>query len=400
MIPKIITRKTCRLCGGNKLKKILSLGNLYVSDFVPKNHRGGIKAPIETVLCQNKECGLLQLKHTVPQEIMYARYYWYKSGINPVITNDLKEIAKIALEIAKPKNGDAVLDIGANDGTLLSFYPKKFLRIGCEPASNLQKELKKNSDCVIYDFWKAEKYEELGLPKAKIITAIGMLYDTENPGQFVRDVQKVLADDGIFIAQLMTLRPMIEKNDLGNLCHEHLKFYSYPSLVYLFEKNGLEIFRVEENNINGGSYRLFARKFEKGSVKYHEPKLDYQAFARRVQENKKKTTDFIKKAVKAGKKVYGYGASTKGNTILQYFELTPKLITAIADKNPEKWGKYTIGTRIPIISEEKARKEKPDYFLVLPWAFIDTFVKREEDWLRGGGKFIVPFPKFRVIGKE
>ncbi|MCR4328837.1 MAG: class I SAM-dependent methyltransferase [Patescibacteria group bacterium] len=394
---KIITRKSCRLCGGKKLKKILSLGNHYVSDFVPKNHKKGVKAPLELVLCANKKCELLQLKHTAPQEIMYARHYWYQSGLSPVIIADLKEIAKTSMKIAKPKKGDVILDIGANDGTLLGFYPKQLVRVGCEPADNLQEKLKKTATHRIHEFWSEEEYHKLGVPKAKIVTAIGMFYDMEDPNQFVRDAARVMTDDGLFIAQLMTLKPMIEKNDLGNICHEHLEYYSYPSLVYLFERNGLEIFKVEENSINGGSYRLYARKLNKGSIRYPEPKFNYLKFAKDLEANKNKTVAFIRKEVAKGKKIYGYGASTKGNTILQYYGLTSKLVTAIADKSEEKWGKYTVGTMIPIVNESEARNAKPDYFFIFPWAFVDTFVAREKEWLKGGGKFIVSIPKFRVI---
>lgn len=396
-VMKTITRKTCRLCGSKDLKSIINLGNLYVSDFVKSKKDRGIKAPLELVLCQNPKCDLLQLKHTAPQEIMYSRHYWYESGINNVIVKDLKEIVSQAIKMAKPKKGDVFFDIGANDGTMLGFVPKKYLRVGCEPADNLQEKLKKNADKTIHDFWYKETYDKLGIPKAKIITAIGMFYDMEDPSQFVRDAERVLADDGIFIAQMMTLKPMIEKNDVGNICHEHLEFYSYPSLAYLFEKNGLEIFKVEENGINGGSYRLFARKLKKGSIKYREPKFDYKAFGKRLEENKRKTVEFIKKEVKKGKKVYAYGASTKGNTILQYYGLTNKLVTAAADKDPKKWGKFTIGALVPIITEEQAKRDKPDYFFILPWGFVDSFKKKERDFFKRGGKFIVPAPKFKVI---
>ncbi len=394
------TRKTCRLCGGNNLKRVLDIGNIFVSTFLKNPREKALRAPLELVLCENPKCQLLQLKHTAPQEIMYSRHYWYQSAVNPVIVNDLKEIAAASQKLVRMKKGDVVLDIGANDGTLLKFFPKKYIRAGCEPADNLQTKLKKHADKIIHDFWSYETYKKLGIPKAKIITAIGMFYDMEDPNQFIRDSERVLADDGVFIAQLMTLKPMIEKNDVGNICHEHLEFYSYPSLVYLFEKNGLEIFKVEENTINGGSYRLYARKLNKGSIKYPEQKFDYYAFAKRLEENKRKCVDFIKREVKKGNRVYAYGASTKGNTILQYYGLTNKLVAAAADKSPEKWGRVTVGTFVPIISEEQARKENPDYFLILPWAFTDTFVKREERWLRNGGKFIVPVPAFRIIGKK
>ena len=395
-----ITRKTCRVCGSKKLTKIFSLGNLYVSTFVKRKGENIGKAPLTLVYCEN--CTLLQLKDTAPQELMYSKHYWYRSGLNPVITADLKEIAEVAQKLVTFKKGDIVLDIGANDGTLLKYYPKNLIRVGCEPAINLLPELKKITKYVIGDFWIYEEWQKLfGGKKAKIITAIGMFYDMENPNQFIRDAAKALDKDGIFIAQLMCLRPMLEKNDLGNLCHEHLEFYSYKSLVELFERNGLEIFRVEENDINGGSYRLFARHLKKGSIVYPEKisKKDYLDFYQRIEENKNKCVDFIKREVKGGKKVYVYGASTKGNTILQYYGLNNKLIAGAADKSSEKWGKYTVGSWIPIVREEEAR-EKADYFLILPWAFLKSFYKREKEWLKKGGKFIVPIPKFRVVSYE
>jgi hypothetical protein len=223
----------------------------------------------------------------------------------------------------------------------------------------------------------------------------------EDPNQFISDAAMALAEDGIFISQLMCLRPMIEKSDLGNICHEHLEYYSYDSLKYLFKKNGLEVFRVEENDINGGSYRLFSRHYRTGSVDYDEKytRKDFEDFYHRILENKKACVDFIKQEVKKGKKVYVYGASTKGNTILQYYGLNNKLIKAAADKDSQKWGKYTIGSWIPLVSEEEARKDA-DYFLVLPWAFFNTFCEREKEWLGKGGKFIVPIPSFRVVGKN
>jgi len=254
--------------------------------------------------------------------------------------------------------GDIVLDIGANDGTLLSFYPKNCMKVGCEPATNLAEELKKNADVSINDFWDYSKYEQIfGDKKAKIITAIGMFYDMDDPNQFVRDVRKALAPDGVFIAQMMTLKNMVDQNDVGNICHEHLEYYSYKSLRYLFQNNGLEITKIEENDINGGSYRIFARHIRCGSIRHDEPKIDFNKFVDRVKKNKDLTREFIKSKVFEGKKVYWFGASTKSNTLLQYYGLSPSEITAIAEINPKKFGLYTVGTGIPIVSEEEAIKK-------------------------------------------
>ncbi|MFQ5671682.1 MAG: class I SAM-dependent methyltransferase [Nitrospinales bacterium] len=398
---KIITRTTCRLCGSESLEEIFTLGNLYVSTFVSSKDEG-IKAPLDMILCEN--CSLLQLRHTAPMELMYSRFYWYRSGVTDTMRNALRDITA-SVEAMTPLNpGDVVLDIGANDGTMLTTFTAEGIRkVGCEPADNLIDQLKQNADFVIHDFWSYEAYDSLarahGLGKAKVVTAIGMFYDMENPNQFVADVTRVLADDGVFVAQLMCLRPMLEKNDVGNICHEHLEFYSLESLRYLFEHNGLEMFKLEENDVNGGSYRIYCRHYRGGGITFDEryTKDDYQAFSRRIEENKKKCVDFIKREVGRGKTVYVYGASTKGNTILQYYGLDHSWIKAAAERSPEKWGKYTVGTMIPIISEEQARRERPDYFLVLPWAFFDEFYVRETQWREAGGKFIVPVPEFRVV---
>ncbi len=398
-----ITRTTCRLCDCDKLHEVFSVGEQYINDFVPPERVGkGLKAPLDLVMCDR--CLLLQLRHTAPQELLYARYYWYRSGVTDTMRRALRDITAEIESMVTLKPGDVVLDIGANDGTMLATYTAEGIyRVGCEPANNLIDLLHKNTPYVMHDFWSYERYMELakgwGFGKAKVITAIGMFYDLEDPNKFIKDAQRALADDGIFVAQLMCLAPMIEKNDLGNICHEHLEYYSLASLKYLFETNGLEMFKIEENNVNGGSYRIFARHYKGTGISFDEKydRTDILNFAKRLEDNRKRCVDFIKGEVARGKKVYVYGASTKGNVILQYYGLDHTLITAAAERSPEKWGKYTIGSWIPIISEEEARKAKPDYFLVLPWAFFDEFYKREVDWRAGGGKFIVPLPEFRVV---
>jgi len=398
-----ITRKTCRLCGSNKLTEVFSVGDQYINDFVPPERIGkGLKAPLDLVMCEN--CSLLQLRHTAPQELLYSRYYWYRSGVTDTMRRALRDITQEIEAMVPLKSGDVVLDIGANDGTMLETYTVPGLkRVGCEPADNLIDALKQKTEYVMHDFWGYERYMELagkwGFGKAKVITAIGMFYDLEDPNKFIKDAARSLTDDGVFVAQLMCLAPMIEKNDLGNICHEHLEYYSLASLKYLFETNGLEMFKIEENNVNGGSYRIFARHYKGTGIDFKEKFSldDIQAFGKRLEANRKLCVDFIKGEVAKGKKVYVYGASTKGNVILQYYGLDNKLITAAAERSPEKWGKYTVGSWIPIVSEEEARKAQPDYFLVLPWAFFDEFYKREKEWRARGGKFIVPLPEFRIV---
>jgi NDP-4-keto-2,6-dideoxyhexose 3-C-methyltransferase len=400
---EIVTRTTCRLCGSGDMKSVLSLGEQYINDFVSREAVGrGIRAPLELVVCGS--CSLVQLRHTAPQELLYARHYWYRSGVTDTMRRALRDITAEIEALVELRQGDVVLDIGANDGTLLASYATPgILRVGCEPARNLVEELRARADFVIDDFWSYEAYamvaQAWGGRKARVVTAIGMFYDLEDPNQFIGDAREALADDGVFVAQLMCLRPMLEKNDLGNICHEHLEYYSLQSLKYLFETNGLEMFRIEENDVNGGSYRIFARHLRGEGLAFDETigVADLQGFAKRLEENRDSCVSFIKAEVARGKSVYVYGASTKGNVILQYYGLDHSLITAAAERSPEKWGKYTIGSWIPIVSEEEARRAQPDYFLVLPWAFFDEFYEREKEWRARGGAFIVPLPQFRVV---
>jgi NDP-4-keto-2,6-dideoxyhexose 3-C-methyltransferase len=396
--------KLCRLCGSKKLEFIYSFGKIFVSNFVRKKDiNKGIKAPLNLVYC--KKCSLLQLQHSAPQEIIYKKFYWYRSGVTATMNKALKDIYRDVIKLNFLKNKDVVLDIGANDGTLLSNFKENFLTIGCEPARNLVTELKKNCHYLINDFWSSNLLVNLlkkeNISRPKLITAIGMFYDLEDPSKFIKDAANVLHEEGVFIAQLMCLDSMLDQNDLGNICHEHLEFYSFKSLKYLFEKNGLKIFKIEKNNINGGSYRVYAKKNLNNSINFKEnlSLKRIRSFIKIVEKNKKKCLEFLVNAKKNNKKVFVYGASTKGNTLLQYYGIDKQLIPYAAERSPEKWGKYTIGTGIKIISEKQARELKPHYFFVLPYGFINEFIERESDWLKEGGKFLIPYPNFKVINK-
>jgi len=400
-IPKTFKIRKCRLCNNHKLKNIHNFGNIFVSNFVSsKNIKKGIKAPLKLVFCSN--CKLLQLEHSAPQEIMYKKFYWYKSGITKTMRDGLKELYLDIRKKCKLKKGDVILDIGANDGTLLKYFKNNnFITIGCEPANNLQKELKSNCDYVIHDFWNSKHLKKIPHKhrKLKVITAIGMFYDLEDPSLFIKHAADALDDNGIFVAQLMCLQSMLKMNDLGNICHEHLEYYSYDSLKYLFEKNGLKIFKITENNINGGSYRVYCKKNIKKSVTYNEQTSykNIKKFISNVIKNKNETISFLNKSKKDGKKVFLYGASTKGNTLLQYYKIDNKLVQYAAERSKDKWGKYTIGSGIEIITEEMARNLNPDYFYVMPYGFINEFVLREKKWLNKGGRFLLPYPKFKIV---
>ena len=405
----------CRICQNNNLKHILGLGNQHLVDFLDNKEDINYVAPLELVLCSKKDngCGLLQLQHTVPPDLLY-RKFWYKSGVNQTIRDDLKDIVRKAEKKIDLYDGDFVIDIGANDGTLLRFYNNSSLKlIGFEPATNLMEEASSGTFKIFNEYFNSRIFEEsFGNKKAKIITSISIFYDLDNPHDFVEDIAKILDENGIWILQMNYLVTMLENFAFDNIVHEHLEYYSLQSLEHLLDKHGLEVFDVEQNNINGGSIRAFikfkdSKKFSISKrvddVIAYETKIGlsdektYLDFAEQIKSLKQQTCKFIKDEIDNGRKFYVYGASTRGNTLLQYYGLNSQFIQAASERNPAKWGKYIVGSMIPIISEEQARLEKPDYFLVLPWYFADEFVSREKKFLEGGGKFLIPLPQFKLI---
>jgi SAM-dependent methyltransferase len=406
MVSTAIT--ACRLCQSPKLDEVLSLGTQYVSDFVTLDGNSP-QAPLELVRCPR--CGLVQLRHTFSRGSLY-RHYWYKSGISPTMRRALSDLVSRTCEIAKPSAGDLVLDIGCNDGTLLRSYPMKGLFLtGFEPAENLVQEAQNGTNWIFNDFFSAETFKgKFGQRRAKIVTSVAMFYDLEDPNQFAADVAKILAQDGVWAVQQNYLATMLEQNGFDNIGHEHLEYYTLRTMQELLKRHGLEVFDVETNNVNGGSFRTFiclkGQYPIRNSVflmERHEDRLalgshaTYERFAENIQKIKSRVRDFVVEEVASGKSVFVYGASNRGNTILQYCELDHKLIKKAADANPEKWGRKTAGTLIPIISKEEARKEKPDYFLILPHHFLEEIVREERQYLEHGGKFIVPLPEFQIV---
>jgi SAM-dependent methyltransferase len=356
---------------------------------------------------------------------MMYQEYWYRSGTNQTMRDALEDISRSATELMHLSAGDSVLDIGCNDGTLLASYKEPGLyKIGFDPAQNLAVLSRKVADKVIVGFFEAERLlsdPDLGTRRPKVVTSIAMFYDLEQPRKFVADIERVMHPEGLWILQMSYLPLMLKQNDFGNICHEHLEYYSLQALEYLLDLHGFSVVDAELNDVNGGSIRAFIRHrgadqnvfgdqtyreqaaVRLSSLRESETELGlntatpYLDFAERVRRIKQQVSGFVKDQVKQEKRVFVYGASTKGNTMLQYFELDHSVIDAAAERNPDKWGKVTVGTRIPIISEAEARAAKPDYFLVLPWHFIEEFKAREHAYLSSSGKFIVPLPQFELI---
>jgi len=323
----------------------------------------------------------------------------------------LEDIVLESCEIARPKSGDIVVDIGCNDGTLLRSYKIPGLRlVGFEPAKNLVEEARKGTELVFNDFFGYELFkQEFPGSNAKLITSIAMFYDLDDPDSFVADIVKCLDARGVWVIQQNYLCSMLEQNGFDNIGHEHLTYYSLGTMSRLLSRHDLEIFDVEKNDVNGGSFRTYvARKGQfpvQESVKemkefekklFSLKPLTYSTFANNVRRVRLRLREFIADQTKSGRTVYVYGASTRGNTILQYCKLNHHLIKKATDANPEKWGLKTPGTEIPIVSKAEARRDRPDFFLVLPHHFLTEIMKEEKEYLESGGKFIVPLPDFRI----
>ena len=398
-----VKRDTCRV-SQLPLIDVLDLGEIYLNDFLAGGEAPPKKYPL--TLAYEPTSGLVQLRHTVDPELMF-RTYWYNSGTNESMANHLGQIVSGILSRVSLRAGDVVVDIGCNDGTLLENYPNMGLNtIGFDPAKNLKSEC----DMFINDFFSAREYGATRLSPAKVVTSIAMMYDLEDPVAFASDVNRILDDDGLWVMEMHYLPRMLERNEVDAICHEHLTYFSLTSLCYVLKQAGFTVTDVDLNDINGGSMLVYARKSHKapsGPMMKVQDLLAKEAnkdlyselrgFARRVKENRDKMRLLLEQISFEGKIAFGYGASTKGNTLLQYCEITPELLPYIAERNPKKWGRRTVGSNIPIISEEEARAKNPDYFLVLPYHFLKSFMEREEAFLQRGGRFISPVAEPHVV---
>jgi len=303
-----------------------------------------------------------------------------------------------------------ILDIGSNDGTLLSFFERP-KRIGIDPSAEKFRKFYPPGIELVVDFFTANAFKKLvGGKKAKLVTSIAMFYDLPEPLKFVQDIRDVLAPDGIWHLEQSYLPLMIERNAYDTVCHEHLEYYALRQIKWMADKCDLRIIDVGTNDVNGGSFwitiahRNSSFKANDAAVEkilkdeaVYDTLAPYEAFKKRIDEQKKRLLDLLAKLRSEGKKVFGYGASTKGNVVLQYCGITPAIIPYIAEVNPDKFGCYTPGTRIPIISEAEAKAMKPDVLMVLPWHFKENFLQREAEFIRGGGKLLFPLPQVELV---
>jgi hypothetical protein len=402
---------------------------MYTSDFVDNTNASNGRKKYSLDLVWNEKLGCPTLTEQPSGEEMWGKY-WYKSGTNMSMKIALLDVVESVLAHKNMKHylfdeKKVWLDIACNDGTLLSYVDSNsFFRVGIDPIEEKYiAEALHHSESIVQDYFTYDAWERAKAPKkADVVTSIAMFYDLQDPFTFAQDVEKVLDDDGIWILQLSYTPLMINQLAFDNICHEHWAYHNLSSVQRILATANMKVLNAELNDVNGGSIRIYAVKNKAnmnlfGSAprrdvwamnvqaifnnEHHYDNLPvWNDFANNVAMLRMKTTDFIDKANREGKSVWGYGASTKGNTLLQHFDLDNTKIEAIAERNSNKWGLYTIGSNIVIKSEQEMRDAQPDYVLVLPWHFISEFLTREREYLEKGGAFIVPCPQFRIYTKE
>lgn len=406
--------QACRASGSHHLIPVLDLGAQYLTGVFPRSSSQRVtKGPLQLVWCPDS--GLLQLRHSYSLSEMYGDNYGYRSGLNTTMVSHLAAKIRGLERKFEPRTGDWVLDIGSNDCTSLKSYSTPGLRrIGMDPTATKFREYYPDDVVVVEDFFSAERYLDATAGKrAKIVTSIAMFYDLEDPGSFVRDIASILATDGVWHFEQSYMPSMMRTNAYDTVCHEHLEYYSLRVVKELCERNGLRIVDVQMNNINGGSFAVTAchrdalipsalpiigwmlQMEDNWSLNTARP---YRQFEDRVFRHRADLQRLVYALLSDGKRILGYGASTKGNVLLQFCQFGAEHIPAIAEVNQEKFGAFTPGSMIPIISESDAHAMHPDYFLVLPWHFKASIVQREREYLASGGKLIFPLPEIEIVG--
>ncbi|XZN93590.1 MAG: class I SAM-dependent methyltransferase [Microcoleus sp.] len=412
-------RKTCRVCGSSALTPVINLGEQHLQgSFVKpgKEEPPLRKIALSLVRCDptrdEKACGLLQMEHTVPPEVLYSAY-WYRSGTNQTMRSHLQGITEEAASLIGKSNA-RVLDIGCNDGTLLKCYPQEFIKFGVDP-SDVAQEITGDITAIQDIFPSEELTKVLQGEQFDIITSIAMFYDLEDPVSFCKEIKKALAPAGLWVFEMSYMPSMLKMNSYDTICHEHLEYYSLAVLEYILKQADLKIVDAVLNDSNGGSIRCYATHLDNFAFKKQEAltrikllrqtefdlELDtdkpYKHFQDRINVHKEQLLSLLKMLKKEGKSIHIYGASTKGNTILQWCGIDNRIIDVAAERNPDKYGAYTLGTDIPIVSEADSRAMKPDYYLVLPWHFKEEFLKREQETLNSGVGLIFPLPNLEII---
>lgn len=405
--------KKCRACNSGDIYTVFDLGEQVLTGVFQFNSLDNISSgPVALIAC--KKCSLVQMKYTYPLDEMYNDGYGYQSGLTSYMSQHLKGILNFASDLVKLEKNDTLLDIGCNDGTLLNHYPRGLYNlIGIDPVAKKYLDLYPKNAKVVTDFFTKENYYSVTSEKARIVTSISMFYDLEDPVQFAKDISDVLSNEGVWVFEQSYLPAMLRTNSYDTVCQEHVEYYSLTSIQHILEQADMTIVDASQNEVNGGSVRLAAAHMDSELAKRissealclikQETNHDifsnqtWENFQRNVERHKLDLVNLLTELKKSGKKVFGYGASTKGNVILQYCGIGPDLLPIIGDITPSKDGAFTPGSKIPIVLMDKAKAMNPDYFLVLPWGFRSDILLREQETISNGTKFIFPLPFVEIV---
>lgn len=398
----------CRNCKKKIFKKIIDIGNQCISSVFPEKIKHNLKQYcLDLYICNY--CELVQFKKTPPMQDMYGLNYGYRTSLSPLMIKHIKSKFDFIIKSNFLKKNSYILDIGSNDGTFLNFFSKKnknFNLFGIDPsASKFKKYYKKNINLTIDYFSKKNlKYFD---KKFDLISSFAMFYDIENPNQFCSDINSMLKKNGIWILELSYFPLLLKNLTYDQICHEHLCYYTLRSFNNIISKHNLKILDFSFNEINGGSVEIICAKknsSHKANINkiknqlIYEKKisdLSFNKFNQRIENTKNVLNLFLSKINK--KDIIAYGASTKGNIVLNHCGINNNKIKYICDANPYKYGKYTPGSNLKIISKDKMRSKNPKYLLVLIWSFRKEVIKQEINFLKKGGKLIFHLPIFHVI---
>lgn len=404
--------EVCRVTKERDLISFLNLGEQSLTGVFPRpNETVGI-GPIELVWSPSSY--LVQLKHTYEPTEMYGDNYGYLSSLNNSMVQHLNQKASYLTELADLKDGDVVVDIGSNDCTFLKALPSYTKRIGIDPTIKKFLDYYPKEIIPVADFFSKESfYSAEKTKKCKLVTSISCFYDLDDPVSFVKDIYEILSDDGLWHFEQAYLPSTLRATSYDTACHEHIEYYSMLSISKILSFAGMKIVDVSLNDINGGSFAVTACKDTNNQVKVNSSVIEwlideeykmgldtpkpYFDFAERVKSHRESLVSLIRKIRSEGKTIYGYGASTKGNVMLQWCGLTSDDIIAIGEVNPDKYGCVTPGTNIPIIPESEVKSINPDYMIVLPWHFRNGILQREKEYRNSGGKFIFPLPYIEIV---
>ncbi|MBF0422080.1 MAG: class I SAM-dependent methyltransferase [Magnetococcales bacterium] len=407
---------SCRICNSNQLAPVFSLGEMAMTGIFPKYPDQPVsRGELALVKCDQTSnpdgCGLLQLAHNFDLTEMYGIHYGYRSGLNASMVNHLRAIVADITKRITLSSEDLVVDIGSNDGTLLSFYPEPVpVRVGIDPTGIKFSSYYPKDVQLIPDFFRSESFRErFGNRKAKVVTSVAMFYDLPDPMGFMSEVKSCLSEDGLWLIEFGYMPRMLETLAYDAVCHEHLEYYGFSQIHWMCDRVGFRITDISFNDTNGGSIRLILSPSPLAveSEKVRQVLADenraglatmdpYFYFAQRIIQHREEMRAFVSKIKREGKRVLGYGASTKGNVVLQYCNFTKEDIPSIADVNEDKYGRVTPGSLIPIISEKEAKALNPDYLLVLPWHFEKFIIQREVEFIKNGGRLLFPLPNIRI----